>query len=228
MNYVFDVPEIPSVNISGTSDLFPVHRIYCVGQNYVKHAREMGINVDRISPFFFSKPSDSVIPLATQVPFPLATENLQHEIELVVAIGKKGIEIQESEALEHVYGYAVGIDLTRRDLQIEAKMKSQPWTTAKGFDKSAPCSSIHLVSKDGYLDKGKITLSVNDEIRQKGDISEMIWSVKEIISFLSSFFELFPGDLIFTGTPRGVGQLKRGDKVEGEIENLEKFIFKII
>ena len=227
MSYVFDAQEIPTLPVSGTLDVFPVHRIYCVGQNYAKHAREMGINSDRASPFFFNKPADALFCGGTQIPFPLATENLQHEIELVVAIGKKGTQIQESKALEYVFGYAVGLDLTRRDLQIEAKKKGQPWATAKGFDFSAPCSSIHLVNKVGYLEKGKITLSVNDEIRQKGDISEMIWTVKEIISFLSYFFELCPGDLIFTGTPEGVGQLKRGDKIKGEIENIDKLNLRI-
>jgi len=228
MNYVFELQDIPTVPVVGTVDFFPVHRIYCVGQNYSQHAREMGINADRVSPFFFNKPADSVISGCKEIPFPSATENLQHEIELVVAIGRKGKEIKESEALEYVFGYAVGLDLTRRDLQIEAKKKGLPWTTAKGFDYSAPCSAIHLASKVGYLEKGEITLSVNDEIRQKGNISDMIWSVKEIISFLSHFFELCPGDLIFTGTPEGVGQLYRGDKIEGEVENLEKLMLKII
>ena len=228
MSYVFETEGVPTVPIAGIEEFFPVHRIYCVGQNYAKHAREMGINADRVSPFFFNKPADSIFSGSTQIPFPSATENSQHEVELVVAIGRKGNEIKESEALEYIFGYAVGLDLTRRDLQIEAKNKGLPWTTAKGFDHSAPCSSIHLASKVGYIDNGKITLSVNDEIRQKGDISDMIWSVKEIITFLSRFFELCPGDLIFTGTPDGVGKLNRGDKIEGEVENLDKLILKII
>jgi len=228
MSYVFDLQAIPTVPVAGTVDVFPVHRIYCVGQNYAKHAREMGNNADRVSPFFFNKPADSVFSGSMQIPFPSATENLQHEVELVVAIGRKGKEIKESEALEYVFGYAVGLDLTRRDLQIEAKKKGLPWTTAKGFDFSAPCSAIHLASKVGYLEKGEISLSVNDEIRQKGNISDMIWSVEEIISFLSHFFELCQGDLIFTGTPDGVGQLNRGDKIEVEVENLDKLMLKII
>ena len=228
MSYVFNLKGIPTVPVAGTVDVFPVHRIYCVGQNYTKHALEMGVNTDRVFPFFFNKPADSVFSGSTLIPFPPSTENLQHEVELVVAIGKKGIEIKESEALEYVFGYAVGLDLTRRDLQIEAKKKGLPWTTAKGFDYSAPCSAIHLASKVGYLDNGKITLSVNDEIRQKGDISDMIWSVEELISYLSRFFELCPGDLIFTGTPDGVGKLNRGDQIEGEIENLDKLILKIV
>ena len=228
MSYVFDLQGITTLPVAGMADVFPVHRIYCVGQNYFQHAREMGINADRVSPFFFNKPADSAFSGSSQMHYPLATKNLQHEVELVVAIGKKGKEIKESEALEYVFGYAVGLDLTRRDLQIEAKKKGLPWTTAKGFDYSAPCSAIHLVSKVGYIEKGSITLSVNNEIRQKGDISDMIWSVKEIISFLSRFFELCPGDLIFTGTPEGVGQLNRGDKIEGEVENLDKLMLKII
>jgi fumarylpyruvate hydrolase len=222
MSYVFTAQETPSVAVAGTTDVFPVHRIYCVGQNYANHAREMGANPEREAPFFFSKPADAVCAEGTRLPFPLATENLHHEIELVIAIGKKGTNILTEEALDYVFGYAVGLDLTRRDLQSEAKKKGRPWSTAKGFDNSAPCSVVHSVSEVGHFEHGKITLSINGELRQQGDISDMIWSVAEVVSSLSGFFELCPGDLIYTGTPAGVGPLKKGDKLEGEVENLAK------
>ena len=222
MNSVFTAQEIPSVAVAGTNDIFPIHRIYCVGQNYANHAREMGADPERESPFFFSKPADAICQEGSRLPFPIATENLHHEIELVIAIGKKGTNILTADSLEYVFGYAVGLDLTRRDLQSEAKKKGRPWSTAKGFDNSAPCSAVHSVGEVGHFERGKITLSVNGELRQKGDISDMIWSVAELISSLSSFFELCPGDLIYTGTPAGVGPLKKGDKLEGEVENLAK------
>jgi len=222
MTYVFRPQKSPSVAVAGTADVFPVHRIYCVGQNYASHAREMGANPEREAPFFFSKPADAVCPEGSRLPFPLATENLHHEIELVVAIGKTGTNILATEALDYVFGYAVGLDLTRRDLQSEAKKKGRPWATAKGFDNSAPCSAVHTVSEVGHLKRGSITLSVNGELRQQGDISDMIWSVAEVVSSLSDFFELCPGDLIYTGTPAGVGPLKKGDKLEGGVENLAK------
>ena len=227
MNFVFKLNDYPSVPISGIADRFPVRRVYCVGQNYINHAIEMGVQKNRIQPFFFNKPADALCYGCNRIPYPSATKDFQHEIELVVAIGKKGKKIRELESLEYVFGYAVGLDLTRRDLQIVAKKNRQPWTTAKSFDFSAPCSKIHLASRVGYLDKGEITLTVNDKIRQKGDISDMIWSVNEIISILSFYFELYPGDLIFTGTPEGVGQLKKGDKIIGEVENLDKLILEI-
>ena len=228
MRYVFPIHEIPVVSIAGTEEVFPVHRIYCVGQNYFKHMYEMGSNPQRDAPFFFSKPADAVFNQRSEISYPSKTKNLHHEIELVVAIGEKGSKISKSEALNHVFGYAVGLDLTRRDLQEEAKNKGRPWAVAKGFDHSAPCSALHKVDEVGYLDKGSISLRVNGEIRQRGDISEMIWSVPEIISILSEFFEICPGDLIFTGTPSGVGPLKRGDKLVGVVEKLTKLEIKIV
>ena len=228
MSYVFPIYKIPVLSVAGTEDVFPVHRIYCVGQNYFEHMYEMGSNPQRDAPFFFSKPADAVFHLNSQISFPPKTKNLHHEIELVVAIGAKGNKITQSEALNHVFGYTVGLDLTRRDLQQEAKKKGRPWTVAKGFDHSAPCSVLHKVDEVGYLEKGGISLRVNGEIRQQGDISEMIWAVPEIISILSGFFELCPGDLIFTGTPSGVDRLKRGDELEGAVEKLTKLKIKII
>ena len=228
MNYVFPIREIPVLSISGSKEFFPVHRIYCVGQNYSEHMHEMGSNPERDAPFFFSKPAAAIFNHNSRISYPSKTKNLHHEIELVVAIGVKGSKILKSKALNHVFGYTVGLDLTRRDLQQEAKKKGRPWDTAKGFDHSAPCSELHKVDEVGYLQKGSITLKVNGEIRQKGNISEMIWSIPEIISILSGFFELFPGDLIFTGTPSGVGPIFRGDKLEGTVEKLSKLEIKII
>ncbi|MBC8257718.1 MAG: fumarylacetoacetate hydrolase family protein [SAR324 cluster bacterium] len=228
MGYVFALPETPTVTVVGTKDNFPVRRIYCVGQNYANHVREMGANPEREAPFFFSKPADAVCADGSKLPFPLATENLHHEVEMVVAIGKNGKNISESAAQDYVYAYAVGLDLTRRDLQAEAKKKGRPWATAKGFDNSAPCSTLHRVDEVGHISQGKITLSINGETRQEGDISELIWSVSEVISSLSAFFELFPGDLIYTGTPSGVGPLKRGDKLIAEIENLARLNIEIV
>ena len=227
MSYVFPMHEIAVLSVSGNNDLFPIHRIYCVGQNYYDHMNEMGSNPERDAPFFFSKPADAVCNMKSKISYPTSTKNLHHEIELVVGIGKGGSNISKSEAYNHVYGYTVGLDLTRRDLQQEAKKKGRPWDLAKGFDYSAPCSLLHKVDEVGFLEKGMITLKINNEIRQKGDISDMIWSIPEIISILSEFFELFPGDLIFTGTPAGVGPIMRGDMIEGEIEKLTKLKIKI-
>ncbi len=228
MNYVFPIHKIPVLSVAGTENVFPVHRIYCVGQNYSDHMYEMGSNPERDAPFFFSKPADAASNQISKISYPTNTKNLHHEIELVIAIGVKGKKIIKSEALNHIFGYTVGLDLTRRDLQMEAKKRSRPWSVAKGFDHSAPCSVLHKVDEVGYLKKGRIALKVNGEIRQQGDISEMIWTVPEIISILSEFFELCPGDLIFTGTPSGVGPIKRGDKLEGVVENLTKLEIKIV
>ena len=222
MSFVIQPSEQASVAIDGSTERFPVRRIYCVGRNYRAHAIEMGADPDREPPFFFMKPADAIVENGATIAYPQKTENLHHEIELVVAIGKKGTNILATEALDYVFGYAVGLDLTRRDLQSDAKKKGRPWATAKGFDNSAPCSAVHTVSEVGHLERGSITLSVNGELRQQGDISDMIWSVAEVISSLSGFFELCPGDLVYSGTPAGVGPLKKGDKLEGEVENLAK------
>ena len=227
MGTVLKMQEPPTVNIAGTEDSFPVHRIYCVGQNYANPVREMDANPEPKAPFF-SKPADAVCPEGTQLSYPMAAANLRHEVELIVAVGKNGTNIPASEALDYVFAYAVGLDLTRRDLQKEAKKKCRPWATANGFDRPAPCSDLQKVEDVGHIERGKITLSVNGEIRQQGDISDMIWSVAEVISSLSSFFELCPGDLIFTGTPAGVGPLTCGDILEGEVENLAKLNITIV
>jgi fumarylpyruvate hydrolase len=220
MTFAFQPPAQATVAIIGRSERFPVHRIYCVGRNYAAHAREMGKDPEREPPFFFAKPADAVVANGTRLPYPTRTADLHHEIELVVAIGKGGANIAAARTLEHVFGYAVGLDLTRRDLQAEAKDKGRPWDTAKGFDRSAPISAI-TPSSDGKLANGKIWLKVNDSLRQQGLLADMIWSVPEIIAELSTLFELAPGDLIFTGTPAGVAALQPGDRLEGGVDGLE-------
>ena len=220
MSYAIPAWELPTVAVAGSEDRFPVHRIYCVGRNYAERAREMGHNPERDAPFFFTKPADAVVADGSMIPFPMNTENLHHEIELVVALGKDGIRIAKQQALDHVFGYAVGLDLTRRDRQGEAKKAGRPWDTGKAFDRAAPCAAIHPVSVVGHPSQGAITLNVNGEVRQQGDLTELIWSVPEVISILSESFELKAGDLSFTGTPAGVGPLQRGDRIEGNIAAL--------
>jgi fumarylpyruvate hydrolase len=221
MTYVIQAPARPSVDVAGSSERFPVHRIYCVGRNYAAHAREMGMDPEREPPFFFSKPADAVVSNGASVPYPPRTTNLHHEIELVVAIGSGGRDIPLANAAAHVFGYAVGNDLTRRDLQFAAREKGQPWDVSKGFDHSAPVSAIRRAVEIGHPGRGRIWIEVNGERRQQADLSEMIWSVPEIIVELSTLFELAPGDLVFTGTPAGVGPVQRGDSLVGGIDGLE-------
>jgi len=223
--YVFTPGAAPFLPVAGMAAVFPVHRIYCVGQNYREHAREMGANL-REPPFFFSKPADAVCSDAT-VPYPPLTASLHHEVELVVTLGSGAVNIQPEQALSLVYGYAVGVDLTRRDLQTEAKKLGRPWTTAKGFDRSAPLSMIYPVSQCGHPENASISLSVNGGLRQQGNINEMIWSVAEIIAGLSRYFELKAGDLIFTGTPSGVGELRPGDRVECAVDGVGSLGFLV-
>lgn len=228
MRYVFDLGERPSAALAGSEARFPVHRIYCVARNYAEHAREMGYDPEREPPFFFSKPADALVKNGGEVPYPPRTGNLHHEVELVIAIGKSGRDIQVKDAESHIYGYAVGNDLTRRDLQSLAKQDGRPWDTAKGFDSSAPMSAIHRVDEVGHPRAGKIWLSVNGETRQEGDLAAMIWSVPEIIAELSTLFELKAGDLIFTGTPAGVGPVKPGDAIECGIDGLDVLRHRIV
>lgn len=210
----------PCVPVHGSDAAFPVHRIYCVGQNYAAHAREMGGNPEREPPFYFMKPADAVVPDGVTLPYPPRTADLHHEIELVVAIGRGGRDIPAADAPSHVFGYAVGIDLTRRDLQAEAKKRGRPWDTAKGFDGSAPLSAIRPASEVGHPREGRIWLAVNGALRQDGDIGDLVWTVEEAIAELSTLFALAPGDLLFTGTPAGVGPLVPGDRVTGGVEGL--------
>ncbi len=211
------IPEItiPTIAIVGSTDRFPVRRIFCVGQNYADHAREMGSDPDRQQPFFFSKPADAVVASGTTLPFPTQTEDLHHEVELVIALGKGGTNVAAADAAAMIFGAGVGIDLTRRDLQAVAKKAGRPWDMAKGFDRSAPVGAL---TPGEPADSGAIALSVNGQMRQSGDLSMMIWSVAEVIAVLSTYVALAPGDLIFTGTPAGVGPILRGQRVRATID----------
>ncbi len=220
MKYVIDFGPIPALPVAGGSDLFPVGRIYCVGRNYAEHAREMGHDPDREPPFFFMKPANAIVPDGATIPFPQATGDLHHEIELVVALGTGGADIAVETALDHVWGYGVGLDMTRRDLQGEAKKMGRPWEMGKGFDHSAPCAALLPASRIGHPAKGAIWLKVNGTIKQKGDLADMIWNVPETISYLSGLVTLQPGDLIYSGTPAGVGPVKPGDKLEGHVDGV--------
>ena len=228
MKYAFDPGHHASVTIHGSNERFPVHRIYCVGRNYADHAREMGGSPEREPPFFFDKPADAVVESGTPVPYPPRTANLHHEIELVVAIGRSGRNIALEDANAHIFGYAVGNDMTRRDLQFAARDVGRPWDTAKGFDHSAPITAIHRIEDTGVLGRGEIWLTVNDEKRQTSNLDQMIWSVPEIIVELSQLYTLKQGDLIFTGTPSGVGPLKPGDDVQGGVELLDTLSFTVV
>jgi fumarylpyruvate hydrolase len=226
------VPIADSVDAASTRASFPVRRIYCVGRNYAAHAREMGHDPDREPPFFFGKPADAIVyvaPGATgEFPYPSNTNDVHYEMELVVAIGKAGRDIPAERALDHVYGYALGLDMTRRDRQAEAKKMGRPWDVAKGFDHSAPLGPIHPVSRVGQIERGAIRLQVNGEERQCSDVSQLIWSTAETIAHLSTLFELRAGDLIFTGTPEGVGPVVRGDLMTGSIEGLGELNVRVV
>ena len=218
--FVLPPPPAPSVTVAGTSARFAVRRIICVGRNYAAHAREMGKDPEREAPFFFYKPADALVDDGAALPYPPETNDLQHEIELVVALAKGGADIAQENALDHVFGYGVGIDLTRRDLQLAARKKERPWEVGKSFDHSAPCSALQPASKIGHPAKGRIWLSVNGTERQKGDLTELIWSVPEIIEKLSEQVELGAGDIIMTGTPAGVAAVLPGDKIECGVDGL--------
>lgn len=221
IDYVIQPPEQPSIAVRGSAARFPVRRIFCVGRNYAAHAREMGKDPDREPPFFFTKPADAVVGSGTTVAYPPLTENLHYEIELVVAVGRSGVDIPEKSVYEHLWGACVGIDLTRRDLQLEAKEKGRPWDMGKAFDRSAPMGALTPIDAVPSLESGRIWLAVNDDIKQDGDLSELIWSVREHLSILSHSIALAPGDLIMTGTPAGVGPVVPGDVVTGGVAGLE-------
>ncbi|MBY0613304.1 MAG: fumarylacetoacetate hydrolase family protein [Beijerinckiaceae bacterium] len=227
MTYVFPPQPPVSLAIKGSDARFAVRRILCVGRNYEAHAREMGNDPSREPPFFFMKPADTIVEDGAAIDYPPGTEDLHHEIELVVAIGKEGFAISEAAALDHVYGYAVGIDLTKRDVQNRAKKNSHPWDWSKGFDHSAPCGPIHPAASVGHIAKGRISISVNGVVKQDQDVADLIWSIPEIIAYASKDMRLMPGDLIFTGTPSGVASLKRGDTIEGSVAGLGSVNFSI-
>ena len=219
-NYVINPPAVASVAVAGADARFPVRRIFCVGRNYAAHAREMGRDPDREPPFFFTKPADAVVDDQQTVAYPPETNNFHYEAELVLAIGKGGVNIPEEQALEHIWGYAIGNDLTRRDLQLAAREQGRPWDWGKAFDRSAVCGPIHPVSEVGHLEQGSIRLSVNGNVKQDADLNELIWSVPEIVSILSRTMEIKAGDLVYTGTPAGVGPLVPGDVCVIEIAGL--------
>jgi len=222
------LPAYPAVEIAGSDERFPLHRIYCVGWNYAEHVREMGLRPERDPPIFFQKPLDAIVPDGGRVRYPPRTENLHYEIELVIAIGSAGQSIAKADALGHVWGYGVGIDLTRRDLQAVAKRNGQPWEASKAFDDAAPLGPLSAAAQTGHPDRGRIWLSVNGQTRQDGDLAQLIWSVPEIIQQLSSLFRLEPGDLIYTGTPAGVGPVVPGDVLEGGVEDIGTIAVQIV
>jgi fumarylpyruvate hydrolase len=219
MTFAITPPPQATVPVQG-GDPFPVRRSYCVGRNYAAHAREMGHDPDREPPFFFMKPADAIAFDGSNIDYPPATSDLHHEIELVVALSKGGVNIPEDQALDHVFGYTVGLDMTRRDLQGEAKTKGRPWDTGKGFDNSAPMGALRTVADVGHPTDARISLIVNGDLRQEGTVNQMIWNVPETIAYLSGLFELQPGDMIMTGTPEGVAAVGPGDRLEGEVAGI--------
>ena len=226
-DFLFPPSEPVSLPVLGAAARFPVRRVLCVGQNYAAHAREMGADPDRRPPFFFSKPADALVPLGGEVPYPSATRDLHHEVELVVAIGHGGSDLTPDEAAGLIVGWAVGVDLTRRDIQAEAKKAGRPWDAAKGFDFSAPIGPITRV-QDLAQPAGAVQLTVNGVVRQSGDLADMIWSPAEVVAQATMLWRLAPGDLIFTGTPEGVGPLERGDKVVARVDGLEPVTFTLV
>ena len=226
MNYAFAPTPIVSIPAM-SSNPFPVRRIYCVGRNYAAHAQEMGGDAQREAPFFFMKPAQAILPNHSVMPYPPGTTDLQYEVELVVALSLGGSNIPVDKANDYIFGYAVGLDMTKRDVQRAAREQGRPWDMSKGFDYSAPCSAITPEFYTGVIARGKIELKVNGEVRQNSDVGEMIWKIPETISYLSQLVELFPGDLIFTGTPAGVGPVVKGDVIEATVAGLEPLIITI-
>jgi len=232
MSFVFP-PEAPvAVPVAGSDAQFAVRRVYCVGRNYAAHAREMGFDPDREPPFFFCKPADAVVPVAygetLELAYPSQTQNYHYEAELVAVIGKSGSDIPLERALDHVWGYAVGLDMTRRDLQMKMREMGRPWEIGKAFDHSAPIGPIHPASEIGHFENAALWLTVNGETKQKSDVSHLIWSVAETVAYLSKFFRLEPGDVIFTGTPEGVGAVKKGDTMKVGVERLGEVTVRVV
>ena len=228
MNYVFPPPPLPSLPVDGSQDLFPVARIFCVGRNYADHSREMGGDPNREPPFFFMKPASAILPAGRDFPCPSHSQNVHYEFELVVALGKGGANIPASDALRHIFGYAVGLDMTRRDLQDQAKQLKRPWEVGKSFDHSAPCSSVVPAARIGHPERAAIWLDVNGKRVQHSDISMLIWKIPEMIAALSVYFTLLPGDLIFTGTPAGVGAVQPGDQLHGCVEGVADLNVRVV
>jgi fumarylpyruvate hydrolase len=232
MAFVFP-PEAPvAIPVAGSDAQFAVRRVYCVGRNYAAHAREMGFDPDREPPFFFCKPADAIVPVAygetLDLAYPSQTENYHYEAELVAVIGKSGSDIPVEQALDYVWGYAVGLDMTRRDLQMKMREMGRPWEIGKAFDDSAPVGPIHPASEVGHFENAGLWLTVNDQTKQKSDVSHLIWSVAETVAYLSKFFRLQPGDVIFTGTPEGVGAVKKGDTMKVGVERLGDVTVRVV
>jgi fumarylpyruvate hydrolase len=228
MAYVIPAPPVPALPVEGSADQFPVGRIFCVGRNYADHAREMGHDPNREPPFFFVKPGSALLPEGRDFPYPPLTQNVHYEFELVAAIGTGGANISVAGALKHIYGYAVGLDMTRRDLQDRAKELRRPWEASKAFDHSAPCSRVVPAARIGHPDRGAIWLDVNGVRKQSSDVSALIWKIPEIVAELSTLFALAPGDLILTGTPAGVGPVQRGDLLHGGVEKVAELMLRIV
>ncbi|MEK9918457.1 MAG: fumarylacetoacetate hydrolase family protein [Pelagibacteraceae bacterium] len=227
MNYVIDRPAQPVLKVKNSTDVFPVRRIYCIGRNYADHAIEMGFDPNKEPPFFFQKNNSNIV-IDGKFPYPLQTKDVHHELEMVVALKSGGTNISLEKASDHIYGYAVGLDMTRRDLQGVAKKMGRPWEIGKAFEKSAPIGALSKIEETGKLDEGKIVLKLNGETKQEGNLNMMIWKVSEIISHLSQFYDISAGDIIMTGTPAGVGPVQKGDKLEGTIEKLESLKVDVI
>ncbi|MBO6559190.1 MAG: fumarylacetoacetate hydrolase family protein [Nisaea sp.] len=228
MSFVFTPPPAVSLLVRGRDDRFPVHRVYCVGRNYAEHAIEMGHDPDKEPPFFFQKNPDNLVVPELNFPYPPKSKDVHHEIEMVVALHRGGSDIPVTEAMECVFGYAVSLDMTRRDLQGEMKKLGRPWEIGKAFEKSAPCGEIVPASDIGHPENGAIWLKVNGEMRQEGDLNQMIWKVPEMISYLSGLFELAPGDIIMSGTPAGVGPVQRGDVLHGHIDGIGELVVNVV
>lgn len=227
MQYLFEPPARPFLPIVGRDEVFPVRRVYCVGRNYAAHAIEMGHDPDREPPFFFQKNPDNVS-LGEEFPYPSATSDLHHEVEMVVALRSGGTDIPVEGALEHVFGYGVGLDMTRRDLQGEAKKLGRPWEVGKAFERSAPCGRLSEASRTGPMSEGAVVLEVNGAVRQEGDLNQLIWKVPEMIAYLSGLFTLAPGDIIMSGTPAGVAAVERGDTLHARVEGLEDLTVRVV
>ena len=228
MNYAITPPPIPTLPVRGSEQVFPVHRIYCVGRNYAAHAIEMGHDPDREPPFFFQKNPDNLLVGGGRFPYPARSEDVHFEIEMVVALADGGRDIPVEEALDYVFGYGVGLDMTRRDLQGEAKKMGRPWEVGKAFDFSAPCSHLVPAAEIGHPSEGAVWLDVNGERRQEGNLNQLIWKVPETISYLSGMFTLSAGDLIFSGTPAGVGATRRGDRLHGAVEGVGELEVEVV
>ncbi|MCG5235876.1 fumarylacetoacetate hydrolase family protein [Xanthobacter oligotrophicus] len=228
VSYVFAPPAVPTLPIVGSDDHFPVHRIYCVGRNFADHAVEMGHDPNKEPPFFFQKNPDTLVPHGATIAYPKQSQDVHHEIELVVALKAGGEDIPLERALDCVFGYAVGLDLTRRDLQGEAKKLGRPWEVGKAFEEAAPCSALVPTATIGHPDAGRIFLKINGAVKQDGNLNQMIWKVPEMIATLSTLFKLAPGDLIFAGTPAGVGPISKGDVLEGGVEGVGEIRLTVV